>query len=144
MLTIIQGNLFDSNAQTIVNAVNCVGVMGKGIALEFKTRYPDMYDDYQNRCRKNTLKIGQPYLYQHTPDRWILNFPTKNHWRNKSKIEYLTVGLEFLHEHYKTWNITSIAFPLLGAGFGGLDKTQVKNIMIKCLSSFEIPVQLYL
>lgn len=79
MITVRIGNLFDSTAQTLVNTVNTVGVMGKGIALEFKRRYPDMFDDYVKRCRRGEVRLGYPYLYKAINGPWILNFPTKGH-----------------------------------------------------------------
>lgn len=78
------GNIFESDCETIVNPINCVGVMGKGLALEFKKRYPRMYEDYVARCKASMVKIGEPYLYKDA-DKNILNFPTKYHWRNPSK-----------------------------------------------------------
>ena len=77
------GDLFESGAQTLVNTVNCVGVMGKGIALEFKKRFPDMFEDYVARCKQSEVSLGQPYLYKSLALPWILNFPTKDHWRCK-------------------------------------------------------------
>ena len=89
MVNIISGDLFQSDAQTIVNTVNCVGVMGKGIALEYKRRFPDMYYKYRELCIKKLFNVGQLWLYK-TDGKWILNFPTKQHWNNPSKIEYCT------------------------------------------------------
>lgn len=78
-VTIKVGDLFNSEAQTIVNAVNCVGAMGKGIALEYKKRFPDMFADYKKKCANNEVRLGQPYLYKRPSNPWILNFPTKGH-----------------------------------------------------------------
>ncbi|MFA5864471.1 MAG: macro domain-containing protein [Phycisphaerae bacterium] len=141
MLKIIQGDIFSSTAQTLVNTVNCVGVMGKGLALEFKNRFPLMFDDYRRRCKEGQVQIGQPYLYTASQP-WILNFPTKLHWRNNSKIEYITAGLNFFIANYSTWNITSIAFPLLGANLGGLDKSLVLDVMTQHLEKLDIPVEI--
>lgn len=85
-MTVTRGDLFGSEAQTLVNAVNCVGVMGKGIALEFKRRFPSMYDDYAQRCRRGEVRPGRPHLHRGS-DRWILNFPTKDDWRRPSRLE---------------------------------------------------------
>lgn len=144
MLTTIQGDLFASQAQTLVNTVNCVGVMGKGIALEFKNRFPAMFRDYRDRCRRGEVRIGRPYLYKDSPDRWVLNFPTKIHWRAKSKMDFVVSGLEFLAGHYHEWGVASLAFPLLGANHGGLDKRLVQTIMTQHLSQFDIPVEIYI
>lgn len=125
---VISGDLFESGAQTLVNAVNCVGVMGKGIALEFKSRFPDMYMDYQRRCRDGNVKPGVPYLYKHgwSPrvnprGPWVLNFPTKRHWRDPSRLEDIVAGLEYVRRHCHDWAITSMAVPALGVGNGGLE-----------------------
>src|SRR5262245_40775807 len=95
------GNLFESRAKTLVNTVNCVGVMGKGIALGFKERFPEMYEDYRRRCERKEVKLGRPYLYKGPVHPWILNFPTKNHWRDVSRISDIAEGLEHLSAHYE-------------------------------------------
>ena len=81
---VIKGDLFQSKAQTLVNTVNCVGVMGKGLALEFKNRFPGMYKDYVRRCKKGHVRLGEPYLFRQLEPQYILNFPTKDHWRSVS------------------------------------------------------------
>ena len=83
MVNLVTGNLFDSEAQTLVNAVNCAGVMGKGIALAFKRRYPAMFADYAARCKEGRVRLGEPYLYRGESLPWMLNFPTKGHWRSR-------------------------------------------------------------
>lgn len=142
MITIVTGNLFESNTQTIVNTVNCVGAMGKGIALEYKNRYPDMYVKYCELCQKKLLNIGQLWLYK-AEDRWVLNFPTKLDWRNPSKIEYLELGLKKFISEYKNKGITSISFPLLGASNGGIEPDVSLEIMCKYLKECEIPIVIY-
>lgn len=92
MLKILKGDIFESQSQTLVNAVNCVGIMGKGLALEFKKRFPHMFQEYQNICKKEELKLGQPYLYKSLIPPWILNFPTKGHWRAVSRLEDIVKG----------------------------------------------------
>ena len=94
MITVRVGNLFDSSAQTLVNTVNCVGVMGKGIALEFKKRFPEMYRDYEERCDAGKVKLGRPYLFTDLVGPWVLNFPTKDHWRSVSKLQDIVDALE--------------------------------------------------
>ena len=79
MVNVIMGDIFESRAQTLVNTVNCVGIMGKGIALEFKKRFPDMFEDYVKRCEAKQVRLGRPYLFERMFPPWILNFPTKNH-----------------------------------------------------------------
>src|SRR5436305_64615 len=102
------GNIFESDAQTLVNTVNCVGVMGKGIALEFRRRFPDMFEDYVRACERNLVQLGRPYLFRRTVPPWILNFPTKGHWRSVSRLEDIVRGLRFLEENYKDWGVTSM------------------------------------
>ena len=130
-ITIINGNIFNTKAQTIVNTVNCVGVMGKGIALVFKLRYPSMFDIYQDFCKQGLIGIGKLWIYKgDARDPWVLNFPTKTHWKLPSKYEYIEKGLQKFVETYKEKGITSIAFPLLGANNGGLDGKKVEELMI--------------
>lgn len=133
-LTIINDrNIFDSQCQTIVNTINCVGVMGKGIALEMKKRYPEMFDKYKDYCDKGLIDVGKLWLYKHSDEKWILNFPTKKHWKNKSEYEYIESGMIKFLETYKERGIKTIAFPMLGCSNGGLDKDIVIQIMTKYL-----------
>jgi hypothetical protein len=111
MVTVKVGELFDSKAQTLVNTV---GIMGKGIALGFKKRFPDMYEDYLQRCRAGQVRLGQPYLYRRSVLPWILNFPTKGHWRSVSRLSDIQRGLEYLEQHYREWGITSLAVAPVG------------------------------
>ena len=142
-VTVEIGELFTSHAQTLVNTVNCIGVMGKGIALGFKQRFPDMYSDYEARCRRREVRLGHPYLYKRDELPWVLNFPTKNHWRGLSRISDISRGLEFLAAHYKEWGITSLAVPPLGCGNGQLDWTVVGPTLFRYLSKLDLPVELY-
>ena len=143
MLTYIEGDLFSSPAQVLVNTVNTVGVMGKGIALEFKKRYPDMFEEYKSMCDKHNLVIGKLMLW-YAADHWILQFPTKEHWRNPSKLEYIEKGLMAFVRKYADYNISSIAFPKLGCGNGELDWKDVKVLMEKYLKDLPIDVYIYL
>ena len=143
-VTIINGNIFNSKAQTIVNTVNCVGVMGKGIALVFKLRYPSMFEVYQEYCRQKLIAVGKLWIYKgELSDPWVLNFPTKTHWKLPSEYDYIEKGLQKFVDTYKEKGVTSIAFPLLGAFNGGLDKDRVMDIMISYLSQCDIPVEIY-
>jgi O-acetyl-ADP-ribose deacetylase (regulator of RNase III)/uncharacterized protein YwgA len=142
-LTVKIGDLFTSKAQTLVNTVNCVGVMGKGIALGFRERFPEMYADYEARCRRREVRLGEPYLFRRERPPWVLNFPTKDHWRGLSRISDIVRGLEFLATHYREWGITSLAVPPLGCGNGQLDWTVVGPTLFRHLSRLEIPVELY-
>ena len=142
-IKIIHGNIFNSKCQTIVNTVNCTGVMGKGLALEFKNRYPKMYELYKKHCEEKNLTIGKLWLHKEQ-DRWILNFPTKLHWRYPSKIEYIEKGLQKLVKSYKKRKITSIAFPQLGTQSGKLSWEIVRPLMNKYLLQLAIPVEIYI
>lgn len=125
--------IFESDAQTLVNTINCVGVMGKGIALEFKNRYPAMFDKYKSFCDKGVFKPGVLWIYKAEDGKWVLNFPTKVDWRNPSEISYIEEGLKKFVEIWKEKSITSIAFPLLGCNNGGLDAEEVIPLMVKYL-----------
>ena len=144
MITYVSGNLFDSPAQVLVNTVNTVGVMGKGIAKEFKEIYPEMFNRYQALCESGDFSIGKLWLYK-TPNKWILNFPTKKDWRQPSRPEYIQVGLAKFVESYSDFGIHSIAFPALGCGNGELDfDSQVRPQMEKHLSDLPIDIFVYL
>lgn len=143
MIEYIQGNIFDSPAQVIVNTVNTVGVMGKGLALSFKQRYPEMFKRYRTVCEKKQLTVGKLMLF-YEPDHWVLLFPTKENWRNPSKLEYIEKGLIKFVNTYADKNITSIAFPKLGCGNGELSWDEVKPLMEKYLKPLPIDVYIYL
>ena len=142
-VAILVGDIFDSRAQTLTNTINTVGVMGKGIALGFRQRFPDMYDDYVRRCRKGEVRLGEPYLFQGLLDPWILNFPTKEHWRSPSRLDAIHSGLEYLANHYRQWGIESLAVPSLGCGEGGLEWRIVGPTLLSGLEELDIPVTLY-
>ena len=144
-ITIVNGNIFNTKAQTIVNTVNCVGVMGKGIALVFKLRYPKMFDVYHQYCIDHLIDIGKLWLYKGEPNApWVLNFPTKTHWKLPSEYEYIERGLQKFVETYEEKGISSIAFPLLGANNGGLNKDRVIEIMTRYLKQCNIPIEIYM
>lgn len=138
-----KGDIFQSPMQAIVNTVNCVGVMGKGIALTFKKKFPDMYRDYEKKCKKNEVQLGKPYCYHISGNRLIINFPTKNHWKENSNIKMIEEGLEYLLTHFKSWGVTSIAFPPLGCGNGKLKWDDVLPLMRAYLMKLSIPVEIY-
>lgn len=142
MVKYIKGNIFTSKHQTLVNTVNCHGIMGAGIALECKMRYPAMFNRYKELCEQRLMNPGKLYLYE-GDDRWILNFPTKDHWKLPSKVEYLTSGLEKFISIYKKKGIDSVAFPLLGTQHGGMDGDQVLKIMKGYLDNLDIPIEIY-
>lgn len=143
MVKVIVGDLFASSAQTLVNTVNCVGVMGKGIAREFKQRFPEMHEDYVKRCERHEVRLGRPYLYQHDALPWVLNFPTKSHWRSVAKLDDIVSGIRYLIDHYEEWGITSLAVPPLGCGNGQLEWRIVGPTLYRYLSEIKVPVELY-
>jgi uncharacterized protein YwgA/O-acetyl-ADP-ribose deacetylase (regulator of RNase III) len=143
MVKILIGNLFESKAQTLVNTVNCVGVMGKGVALEFKKRFPEMFEDYERRCKRHEVKLGRPYLFKRLVPPWILNFPTKDHWRSVASLEAIIDGLKYLIHQYKEWGITSMAVPPLGCGQGQLEWRVVGPTLYRYLSKMDVPIELY-
>ena len=143
MLRYVDSPLFESPARVLVNAVNTVGVMGKGVALEFKKRFPEMYRLYRGHCKAGRFRVGQLWLYR-TLERWVLNFPTKAHWRSPSKTAYIRAGLAKFVTTYQDRGIDSISFPLLGCGNGRLNfDTQVRPLMEQYLRPLPIPVYIH-
>ena len=129
VITYLDISIFDSPAQTLVNTVNIFGVMGKGIALDFKELYPEMFHKYHQLCQDKKLDIGKLYVYR-TKNKIVVNFPTKKHWRNPSQIGYIEAGLQNFVVAYKNYGITSVSFPQLGCGNGELDwDQQVQPLM---------------
>lgn len=147
MITIKKGNIFTSQCKTIVNTVNCVGVMGAGIAFEFKLRYPAMFDKYASLCERRLLKIGQLWLYQAEEGHYqfdnVLSFPTKNNWKDPSTLQYLELGLKKFIDTYKEKGITSIAFPILGAGKGGIEAEVSLLLMKSYLNQCDIDIEIW-
>lgn len=133
------GDLLEADVEALINAVNCVGVMGKGIALQFKQKFPaDYFKTYKNACRNGDLRIGKVQVYSLGSEiipHFIINFPTKNHWREKSRIEDIESGLQSLVETINFYEIKSIAMPALGCGLGGLDYQDVKPLIEKAFLS---------
>lgn len=146
MITFLRGNLLLSDAQALVNTVNTVGVMGKGIALQFKNQFPNNYKVYKEYCKKGELKIGQMLVVKDGDlmrERYIINFPTKEHWKAPSKIEYIEKGLPALKDIIQKHRIKSIALPPLGCGSGGLDWNIVRPMIIDQLSELEAQIFIY-
>lgn len=143
MILYVQGDLFQSPAQVLVNTVNTVGVMGKGVALQFKRHFPEMYGKYRELCEKGDFNVGSLWLCK-SPNKWVLNFPTKRHWRQPSRLEDVESGLRKFVETYSSMGIHSIAFPPLGCGNGQLDfSSQVQPLMEKYLQPLPIEVFVY-
>ena len=142
MITYVVSDLFESPARVLVNTVNTVGAMGKGLALQFRQFYPAMYEQYRELCARQQFSTGQLWLYK-TPHKWVLNFPTKADWRDPSRLEYLESGLQKFVDTYAKKGMTSVSFPMLGAGLGGLDwETMVRPMMERYLG--ELPINIYI
>jgi O-acetyl-ADP-ribose deacetylase (regulator of RNase III) len=144
MIHYVVGDLFHSPAKVLVNTVNTKGVMGKGLAKDFKAIYPEMFKAYQELCDTKKLDIGRLHLFR-TPHKWVLNFPTKRDWRYPSKTEYIEAGLKAFVAGYARADITSVAFPQLGCGHGDLDwADQVQPIMEQYLAKLPISIFIHL
>ena len=143
MVTFVRGDIFDSPAQVLTNTVNCVGVMGKGVALEFRNRFPQMFSDYKTKCAQGNVKPGQPYLWENDSAQ-VLNFPTKRHWRDNSLLQDIEDGLKYLASSYQRMGIQSMAMPALGCGLGGLKWSEVQPLISKHLGSIpDLDVYVY-
>jgi O-acetyl-ADP-ribose deacetylase (regulator of RNase III) len=130
MMRFVQGNLLEAHVEALVNTVNTVGVMGKGIALMFKEAFPDNFRTYEDACKRKDVQIGRMFVTESRTlegPRWIINFPTKKHWRHPSKLEWISEGLADLRRVVREYKIRSIALPPLGTGNGGLDWTEVRS-----------------
>lgn len=139
MIKVTDSTVFNAGADCIVNTINCVGFMGRGIALEFALRYPKLEEQYIEQCRRKIIHTGRVYFYE-VDGQKIINFPTKFHFKYPSEIEWIEQGLRYFADNYKNWGIKSIAFPLLGANNGGLNPNEVENLMKSYLSSLDIDV----
>ncbi len=138
MIKFKTGNILTEDAEAIVNTVNCVGVMGRGIALQFKKAYPENFKAYAAACKLDEVKPGCMFVHDLgglTNPRYIINFPTKRHWRGKSRIEDIESGLQALVDEIRKRKISSIAIPPLGSGLGGLDWADVRNRIESALAS---------
>jgi O-acetyl-ADP-ribose deacetylase (regulator of RNase III) len=146
MMEFTTGNILDSNAEALVNTVNCVGIMGRGIALQFKEKFPANFKAYEAACERGELQPGRMFVFPTawvTGPKFIINFPTKRHWRGKSRIEDIEAGLAALRNEILERGIRSIAIPPLGAGLGGLDWKQVRPRIeqaLKTLSDVQVLV----
>lgn len=136
MIQFVTGNILDAEVDALVNTVNCVGVMGRGIALQFKRAFPDNFKAYAAACKRGAVQPGRMFVFdtgELTLPRFIINFPTKRHWRGRSRIEDIQSGLEALVQEIQLRGIRSIAVPPLGSGLGGLDWRQVRPLVERAL-----------
>lgn len=137
-----RGNLFASRAQCLVNTVNCVGVMGKGVALEFRRRFPKMFEEYRRICQAGKLRPGQIWLYREEHP-WILNFAVKNDWKQPSRIDWVKSCLVKFVASYRRLGIHSVAMPWLGAMNGRLEWEKVHTLIVSHLSQLsDISIEL--
>jgi O-acetyl-ADP-ribose deacetylase (regulator of RNase III) len=140
MMTFRQGNLMEEPVDALVNTVNTVGVMGKGIALMFKEAFPENFRAYEQACERNEVQVGQMFVTENVSlggPRWLINFPTKKHWRQPSKLEWVVEGLQDLRRVIEEKEIRSVALPPLGCGNGGLDWKAVRPEIERALGSLE-------
>ncbi len=141
------GNLLKADVEALANSVNTVGVMGKGIALQFKNAFPANFKAYEAACKKQAVKLGKVFVFDNgqllTPPRWIINFPTKGHWRARSRIRDVADGLDDLRDVIEELEISSIALPPLGCGHGGLDWGEVRSLIKERLGDLDVVVHLY-
>jgi len=147
MITFSKGDLLQSGAEAVINTVNCVGVMGKGIALQFKQAFPRNYDAYRRACDAGEVRLGEMFVFDTGSminPRWIINFPTKGHWKAKSRLSDIETGLEDLKRVILENGIRSIAVPPLGCGNGGLDWAEVEPVIRRALGDLdEVDVRLF-
>ncbi len=140
MIEYCSGDILKSQAEALVNTVNCMGVMGRGVALQFKNAYPDNFKAYAAACKRQEVQPGRLFVYETgrlTPPRYIVNLPTKRHWRGKSRMEDIEAGLKSLVELIRARDIRSIALPPLGSGLGGLDWEKVRLRIEEALGPLE-------
>ncbi len=147
MITEVRGDLLKAEVDALVNTVNMMGVMGKGLALQFKKAYPEMYDEYVWSLENGYLKMGRVTYWIECSDKlpnYILNFPTKIHWRDPSQLSYIEAGLDYLVDLIPDLGIKSIAIPPLGCGLGGLNWKDVEPLIREKLGELEdVDIRLY-
>ena len=143
MIVETTGNLLLDDAQALVNTVNTVGVMGKGLALQFKRAYPSNFATYARACADGRVEPGRIFVTSLGDGRWILNFPTKRHWRQPSRLEDIRSGLDDLVRTIVELDVPSVALPPLGCGNGGLDWQVVRRLTFEKLDDLAVEIRLY-
>ena len=136
------GSIFTTRADVLVNTVNCAGAMGAGIALEVRRRHPEVFREYVEQCERGDVTIGRLHLHRSTKP-WILNFPTKKHWRLPSRSDYVHAGLRSFAQMAQAADFSSVAFPLLGASHGGLDPELSRSIMVEHLAGLPLAIEIW-
>ena len=146
MIAYLRGNLLEDDAQALVNTVNTVGVMGKGIALQFKQRFPPNFAAYAQACQLGQVQTGRMFVTEPgelAGPRWLVNFPTKQHWRDPSRMAWVMEGLQDLRSFLVINAVQSIALPALGAGLGGLPWPAVREHIEAALGDLPVDVRVY-
>lgn len=143
MIKYLHGNILDADAKALVNPVNCVGVMGKGLALQFKRTFPENYLWYKRACGRNRVQIGQVLSIPVSTTQFVINFPTKRHFQDQSKLKDIKVGLEALVSAIELLGIQSIAIPALGCGLGGLRWPLVRKLIEEEFVGSSVRVMIY-
>lgn len=146
MIAYLRGNLLEDDAQALVNTVNTVGVMGKGIALQFKQRFPANFVAYAQACKLGQVQTGCMWVTEPgelTDPRWVVNFPTKQHWRDPSRMAWVVDGLQDLRHFLVSNAVPSVALPALGAGLGGLPWPAVRGHIEAALGDLALDVRVY-
>jgi len=138
MIKAVRGNILESRVEALVNTVNCIGRMGKGLALQFKRAFPENFRAYEQACKTGGVRPGKMFVFETGfvgAPKYIINFPTKRHWRDRSRLEDIAIGLQALVDEVTKRDIKSIAIPPLGCGLGGLDWNAVRPMVEKAFSS---------
>ena len=144
MIRETSGDILTADVEALVNPVSTVGVMGAGLALAFKRKYPDMYREYALGCKHDGFDVGQVMEHEvGEQPRYVISFPTKQHWRNPSKLEWINSGLIDLRRAIEDFGIKSIAIPALGCGLGGLAWKDVRKLIVQHLGDLDVDVVLY-
>ncbi len=143
MIEFTKGDMFDAQVDARVNTVNCVGVMGTGVALAFKNRYPDMFREYQSACRNGRVRPGALHVWKSLMGEWVINFPTKRDWRDPSRYEDILSGLDALRTYLREQGQISIALPALGCGHGGLDWDKVAPVIREKLADLDARILVF-
>lgn len=139
----VHGNMFNILADVRINTVNCVGAMGKGVALAFKRKYPQLYRDYHEECLKGNMVVGNMYVWVSPHGERVINFPTKADWRNPSEYKYIEDGLIDLRKHLSSMGTVRVAIPPLGCGNGGLDWDRVKPMIEEHLNGLDAVIYVF-
>ncbi len=142
----VSGNILEAKTEAVINPVNCVGVMGAGLAKQFHDKYPKMYKDYRDICRYGELAPGRLHVFDREvfdPPFYIVNFPTKKDWRHPSKLEYIETGLTALVRVLGRLNVKNVSIPKLGCGLGGLNWRDVNSLIKKYLGDIGVEVMVY-